>query len=424
MPRTHCTNMVQEDFFHKLAACLSCTYFLKHGEIHPQGWNHFIADQVHRYNSKALEHLFQKEESFIEILNRIPDGLFTTDHEFRITYFNPAAEKITGFSAFDAVGMYCKDVFKNSICECDCALKKAVAERRVIHNREYEIRDIDGNLVPIISSTSAFRDSSGRVTGGLEIFKDITELRRLQEEISRRERKYRRIFEGSHDMIYTSKITGEILDVNQAGLDMLGYADKQSLLELGSIVHIYNKPSDREQFLAAINRTGQVKDYELDFKRRDQTPIHALISSRRYENPETGDIEFEGIIKDITRRKRTEQNLKQRNRELLILNSISTALNHNVHLDKILQTTLKNVLKVLRLKRGAIFLFDHTSAKVLDNPLNVVAWLANHLVARGTYLKADQLLTTGTMIDINPAEKGDIVEADYGGMGSVMVSFV
>ena len=41
----------------------------------------------------------------------------------RITYFNPAAEKITDFPAIDAVGMYCKDVFKNKICETDCALK-------------------------------------------------------------------------------------------------------------------------------------------------------------------------------------------------------------------------------------------------------------------------------------------------------------
>ncbi|MBC8238907.1 MAG: fumarylacetoacetate hydrolase family protein [Alphaproteobacteria bacterium] len=78
----------------------------------------------------------------------------------------------------------------------------------------------------------------------------------------------------------------------------------------------------------------------------------------------------------------------------------------------------------VRVRRNGVWTEKGSSAKVLDNPLNVVAWLANHLVARGTYLKADQLLTTGTMIDINPAEKGDIVEADYGGMGSVMVSFV
>jgi PAS domain S-box-containing protein len=358
IPKTHCTNFIQEDFFQKLTSCLACSYFKEQGKIYPRGWSYFILDQIHKYNDEALEHLYQKEESFVEILDRIPDGLFTTDHEWRITYFNPAAGKITGFSAYDAVGMYCKDVFKNSICESDCALKRAVAEGRDIHNREYEITNINGQKIPIICSTSAFRDAAGRITGGLEIFKDISELKRLQEEVARREKKYRRIFEGSHDMIYTTNKPGEILDINQAGVEMLGYRTKEDLIEGGSARDLYYDTQDRDRFLAVINRKGSVKDYEVDFKMRSGTPIHALMSSRRYENPETGDIEYEGIIKDITRRKRTEENLKQRNRELSILNSIAVAINHNMALNLILRETIKNVLKVLQLNRGAVVLID------------------------------------------------------------------
>ena len=363
IPKTHCTNFIQEDVFQKIAACLSCSYFKEQGEIHPSGWSYFISDQIHKYNAKALEHLYQKEESFVEILNRLPDGLFTTDHEWRITYFNPAAEKITGFSAYDAVGMYCKDVFKNSICESDCALKHAGAEGRDIHNREYEITSIEGKKIPIICSTSAFRDAKGRVTGGIEIFKDISELKRLQEEVARREKKYRRIFEGSHDMIYTTNLQGKILDINQAGVEMLNFPSKEEMLKTVSARNLYRNALDRDKFLAAINRRGHVKDYEVEFKKRDGSPIHALISSRRYENPETGDVEFEGIIKDITHRKRTEEALKQRNRELSILNSIAVALNHNMALNLILRETLKNILKVLELNRGAIFLIDREREK-------------------------------------------------------------
>ena len=166
-----------------------------------------MAEQLRQYNMKAMEQIYQKEGSFIEILNRIPDGLFTTDREFRITYFNPAAERITGFSAYDAVGMYCKDVFKNHICEVDCALKQAVKKGTNVTNREYTITNIEGKKVPIICSTSVFLDPEGRITGGIEVFKDVTEQKRLQEEIGRREKKYRRIFEGSHDMIYVTNLT-------------------------------------------------------------------------------------------------------------------------------------------------------------------------------------------------------------------------
>jgi PAS domain S-box-containing protein len=362
IPKTHCTNYIREDFFQKLSSCLSCSYFKEQGEIHPSGWSYFVSDQIHKYNAKALEHMYQKEESFVEILNRIPAGLFTTDHEWRITYFNPAAEKITGFSADDAVGMFCKDVFKNPNCESDCALKHAGAEGIDVHNREYEITDIEGKKIPIICSTSAFRDAGGRVTGGLEIFKDVSDLRRLQEEVTRREKKYRRIFEGSHDMIYLTNLEGRILDINQAGVEMLGYSSKEEMLKIGSAQHLYRHALDRDRFLAEINRQGFVKDYEVEFIKHDGSPIHALMSSRRYENLETGDVEFEGIIKDITHRKRTEEALKQRNRELSILNSIAVALNHNMALNLILRETLRNVLKVLELDRGAIFLIDHRLA--------------------------------------------------------------
>lgn len=360
VPRTHCSNQLEEDFFLKLSSCLSCAYFRTLARVHPAGWNRFIADQMRRYNTKALEHLYQKEESFIEILNRIPDGLFTTDQDLRITYFNPAAEKITGFLARDAVGMYCKDVFKNPLCVCDCALKRAVAEDRDVHNREYVITDIDGRKVPIICSTSPFRDASGRITGGLEIFKDITELRRLEEEIVRREKKYRRIFEGSNDMIYTSNLEGRLLDVNQAGVEMLGYPDRAELLKIGSTERFYRTAKDRERFLKRINQEGYVKDFEVDFLKRDGTPIRTIISSRRFENPETGDVELEGTIKDITHRKQAEEETHQRNRELSLLNRIAMALSHNLGLRHILPNTLNDVLSLLGLKGGAIILIDRT----------------------------------------------------------------
>ena len=363
IPKTHCADDVKDDFFQKISSCITCSYFKKQGELHPQGWNIFISEQIRQYNVKALEHIYQKEESFVEILNRIPDGLFTTDQEWRITYFNPAAEKITGFSADDAVGMYCKDVFKNSICESDCALKHAIAEGRDILNREYEITSIEGKRIPVICSTSPFRDAAGRVTGGLEIFKDISELKRLQEEVAKREKKYRRIFEGSHDMIYTTNQKGQILDINQAGVEMLNFPSKEEMLKTVSAQTLYHHSLDRDRFLAAINRRGQVKDYEVEFKKHDGAAMHALISSRRYQNPETGDVEYEGIIKDITHRKRTEEALKQRNRELSILNSIAVALNHNMPLNLILQEALKNVLKVLELNRGAIFLINRQREK-------------------------------------------------------------
>jgi PAS domain S-box-containing protein len=358
VPQTHCCNYIFNDYFEKISICLSCEFFRQKGSRHPGGYNLFIAEQLRNFNKKAFEEQFRKEESFVEILNRIPDGLFTFDKDWRINYFNPAAEKVTGFYAEDAVGMYCDDVFKITGTGSGNALRQAINEGVDVHNREYEITDISGRTIPVICSTSAFRDENGEVLGGLEIFKDITELKALQEEVVKREKKYRRIFEGSHDMIYTSTLEGDLLDINQAGVEMLGYPDKEELLKIGRAIRLYKNIRDREKFIRLMNRDGYVKDFEVDFIRYDGSPIHALLSSRRYENPETGTVEYEGIIKDITRRKQAEEIIKLRNRELSILNSIAVVLNFTMDLDHILKVTLKRVRKILSVRQGGIFLFD------------------------------------------------------------------
>jgi 2-keto-4-pentenoate hydratase len=65
-----------------------------------------------------------------------------------------------------------------------------------------------------------------------------------------------------------------------------------------------------------------------------------------------------------------------------------------------------------------------SSANVLGNPLNVAAWLANHLISRGDCLRSGQLITTGTMIAVNGAEKGDRIAADFGALGIVEVNVI
>ena len=179
IPQTHCRNFIFEDFFEKISICLSCQYFKQKGSRDPKGYENFIAEQLRNANRKAFEQQFRKEESFVETLNRIPDGLFTFDRDWRIDYFNPTAEKITGFYAEDAVGMYCDDVFKITGPDSADIIRKIINQGDEVRNREYEIINIDGRKIPVICSTSAFRNERGEVTGGLEILRNILKSRRV-----------------------------------------------------------------------------------------------------------------------------------------------------------------------------------------------------------------------------------------------------
>ncbi|WP_232362461.1 sigma-54 interaction domain-containing protein [Desulfogranum mediterraneum] len=117
------------------------------------------------------------------ILDSIPDGAFTVNHNFEITSFNRAAEIITGFNREEAIGMKCYDLFRANICREECALRKSIETGRDVFNRKYTIKDIDGDDGKIIVSTSVLRDSQRRIIGGVETFRDISTSANFQKKI-------------------------------------------------------------------------------------------------------------------------------------------------------------------------------------------------------------------------------------------------
>ena len=115
------------------------------------------------------------------LLDHVPDGVFTVDAQWRVTRFNRAAEQITGIKRSEAIGRPCCDVFRASICESACALKQTLATRRPVVNKVVYIVNAAGQRVPISVSTAVLKDDQGRVVGGVESFRDL----RLVEELHR-----------------------------------------------------------------------------------------------------------------------------------------------------------------------------------------------------------------------------------------------
>jgi len=117
------------------------------------------------------------------ILESISDGVFTIDRDWRITSFNRAAEEITRVPREEAIGQRCSDVFRSSMCGADCALRSTLESGRPVIGTSGYIIDSDGNRIPISVSTAVLRDAGGRVTGGAETFRDLSDLEALRHEL-------------------------------------------------------------------------------------------------------------------------------------------------------------------------------------------------------------------------------------------------
>ncbi len=120
------------------------------------------------------------------ILESISDGVFTVDHDWRITSFNRAAERITGIRRRDALGRTCSDVFRASMCESDCALRHTLKTGRPVIGQPAFIIDGAGRRIPVSVSTALLRDAAGRTIGGAETFRDLSLVEELRKELDGR----------------------------------------------------------------------------------------------------------------------------------------------------------------------------------------------------------------------------------------------
>jgi PAS domain S-box-containing protein len=116
------------------------------------------------------------------ILDSIREGVFTVDKDFRVTSFNAEAERITGFSRREAVGRKCYEVFRASICQGGCALRETIETGRPLRDVRVDVLNATMLPLPIAVSTAVLR-SGNRLLGGVEIFRDISDIERLRGEL-------------------------------------------------------------------------------------------------------------------------------------------------------------------------------------------------------------------------------------------------
>jgi PAS domain S-box-containing protein len=120
------------------------------------------------------------------ILDSINEGVFTVDPDWHITTFNAAAERITGVRRQEAIGRSCSDVFRASICEQACALKRTFTTGTPIVNVTAQITSAAGEQIPVRISTALLKDVNGAVTGGVETFQDLSHVEQLRKELDSR----------------------------------------------------------------------------------------------------------------------------------------------------------------------------------------------------------------------------------------------
>jgi PAS domain S-box-containing protein len=128
-------------------------------------------------------------EFYRSVIENLHDGVYSTDLDRRITFWNNGAERLTGYSRDEVMGRPCSDNLLDhvdhhgvSLCKGLCPLAQTLADG-LTREAEVYLRHRDGYRVPVSVRVSPIRDREGVVIGAVEVFSDVSTKRTLEEQV-------------------------------------------------------------------------------------------------------------------------------------------------------------------------------------------------------------------------------------------------
>lgn len=204
-----------------------------------------------------------------------------------------------------------------------------------------------------LASNSTFSDSAGNPLGTVHVLKDITDRKRAEE-------KYRTLVSNVQEGVFISTPQGRFLDFNDALLRMTGYDSREELMAIDIAGALYVNAPERERLKKLLQEHGAVADFEFEMRRKDGEIRMVLESSIAVRDNSGNVTAYQGFVLDISERKRAEHEIRRRNRELLVLNSIGQTLTESMDLTDSLRRTLSQLTELFGLDTSSLYLFNES----------------------------------------------------------------
>jgi len=177
--------------------------------------------------------------------------------------------------------------------------------------KEYPItfRKRDGTDFDTLISIVAQKNPDGTTKAYFGTIRDITERKHAEQALRESEERYRRIFESFEDLYYQTDNNGIITILSPSLRALTGFT--QDELVGKPVTDIYVNPEDRRFLLEALEQSGHVRDYELLLRKKDGTQVLASLNASRITGIDGTPAGVSGTLRDISRRKRAEDALRE-----------------------------------------------------------------------------------------------------------------
>ena len=260
-------------------------------------------------SSKMTDH--PSNLALLALLDSVPALLWETDADLRFTCLTGAALRQIDISGDGHLGRSVEDLF-GAGPRIRRSHDRALAGHATTFEVELKGRELTANVKPL-------RDPAGTVSGVIGIALDMTERMFAERALRLSEHSYRSLIEEAPYAMCRSTLGGQLLQVNRAMTEMLGYDPPSSPeLLLHDLPQIFTPPGSFESFQKSIVLAGSHPGTDAVWRRRDGQFIQVRVSGRVVRAP-AGDVSHLDIFaEDVTEKRRLENELSQAQRMLAI----------------------------------------------------------------------------------------------------------
>jgi PAS domain S-box-containing protein len=292
---------------------------------------------------------------FEKIAEMGDDGIIVFDEDSRIEFANQMASEIMGFPKdqilgrefFSLIGKRDEEFLEEMVMRGEGMGQKVCTEMS-LHTSLGQVKETEVCIAPTQSEDGQIKTYA--------YLRDITERKKFEQDLRGSEEKYRNLFERVRHGLFISSKEGRFLDCNQAMWGLLGYQYKEEFLKIDIAKDLYVNPEDRKTFMELVEKLGFIKDFEVEFKKKNGERITVLLTATAKRDEKGTIIGYEGLNIDITDRKKMERELKEAND--FLMNLIESSV------DGIIVTDMKG--DILIFNKGAEDLLGYKAEEVVE----------------------------------------------------------
>ncbi len=304
-----------------------------------------------------------------DLFEESKDTVYVSSREGKILNINRAAVELFGYTMKELIGMDIRALYADP--QDRERFREEIERAGAVKDYGVPLRRKDGKLLHCLLSSTLRRSAAGEVEGYQGIIRDITAQKKAEAALRQSEEKFSMIFRSSPDWIAISGLMdGRLIDVNDAFLRITGYTREEVIGKTSGELGLWLDPEERERVVRLLRERGQIRDHEATFRLKSGE-VRTFLRSAEL-------IELEGepcvinVSRDITDRKRSEEEIRALNRELR--QRVADLTDANKELDAFGHTVSHDLRAPLvaiggfarRLSRKCSDLLDSKSTEMLD----------------------------------------------------------